>query len=118
MPEPYAIDLDTVLNLRFYAVAGRDQVHLPLVGGVLRGASQQIMQGALLPVTPEHQGTGQHPEYQHQLIPLLPGGVMLEPGHHHQVDQNALLGLRQPCALPHHPANRTVDAMLNSHQGR
>ena len=72
----------------------------------LAGASQQIMQGALLPVTPEHQGTGQHPEYQHQLIPLLPGGVMLEPGHHHQVDQNALLGLRQPCALPHHPANR------------
>lgn len=38
------MDLDAVLALNFYAVVGRDQVHLPLVGGVLRGASQQIMQ--------------------------------------------------------------------------
>lgn len=38
------MNLDAVLALNFYAVVGRDQVHLPLVGGVLRGASQQIMQ--------------------------------------------------------------------------
>lgn len=38
------MNLETELALNFYAVVGREQLNLPLVGGVLRGASQQIMQ--------------------------------------------------------------------------
>lgn len=38
------MDAQTNLNLDFFAMVGREPWNLPLVGGVLRGASQQIMQ--------------------------------------------------------------------------
>ncbi len=37
------MDFDRDIRLAFYAVVGRDQMHLPIVGDLFRGASQQIM---------------------------------------------------------------------------